>query len=68
MPTALSGNMRARSTARAARARCGNVRVGGVAVDVDTANSENHYVWTMARGVKPLDSGLTEDTWTSSRR
>lgn len=65
--TALSGNMRARSTARANAARVANVRVGGVAVDVDTANSANHYKWTMERGVKPLDAGLTEDTWTEDR-
>lgn len=65
---ALSGNMRARSTARAARARCANFRAGGVASDVDTANAANHYVWTMERGVKPLDAGLTENTWTVGRR
>ena len=65
---ALSGNMRARSTARVGSAVVGNVRVGGVASDVDTTSTSNHYVWTMVRGVKPLDSGLTEDTWTSSRR
>ena len=65
---ALSGNMRARGTARCARARCGNSRCGGAATDVDTANTNNHYKWTMVRGVKPLDTGLTEDGWTSSRR
>lgn len=65
---ALSGNMRARSTARVGAATVNNVRVGGVASDVDTANTANDYVWTMERGVKPLDTGLTEDTWTEERR
>jgi hypothetical protein len=60
--------MRSRSTARVAKAKVGNVRVGGVATDVDTVSTTNHYKWTMVRGVKPLDSGLTENTWTSSRR
>lgn len=70
MPVALSGNMRARSTARVGAARVANVRCGGVAEDVDTANAANHYVWTMERGVKPIDSslGITEDGWTTERR
>jgi hypothetical protein len=68
MPVTLGGNMRARATARCGKAVCGESRLGGVAIDVDTASQSNHYKWTMTRGVKRLDTGLTEDGWTSSRR
>lgn len=68
MPTTLGANMRARATARCKPAICGEARLGGVAADVDTVNTANHYTWTMSRGVKRLDTGLTEDGWTSSRR
>jgi len=65
MPVALSGNMRARSTARLKSARLANFRLGGVMKDVSKVLSTNHYVWTMERGVKPIDSslGMADSAW-----